>query len=391
MKITIVTDHRFFNYGNEIFDDYVFDYNFFESYLDVFDTIDVVCRVQKMEDLDARWVKSSGPGINFIALPNVHGFKWFLNVNRYIKEELTSIFDTDSFCFRLPSLAAWEVFRQNKSENLPYIFESIGDPEDAMVSSEDSLAKRVPSMIFGHILKNRKRKIVYHAESGSYVSLVHLQQKYPIKANKITESISSIRLESSNILNQPKIFDFKKSIRIIHIGSFIPLKNQKDLIQAFKIISAHYPQAKLDFVGDGPTRNACEELVQKLKLSSSVSFHGQITGVNNIVHLLDKTQFFILPSFNEGMPRALIEAMARGLICLGSNRGGISELLGEEYLFSVGDYTQIAEKLTWIIKNYSTEELGGLSLRNIDKAKDFENGILQNKRFKLLKSLREIL
>ncbi|MGM0934463.1 MAG: glycosyltransferase [Bacteroidota bacterium] len=391
MKITIVTDHRFFNYGDEIFDDYVFDYNFFKNYLDVFDKVDIVCRVQKMEHLDNRWVKSSGPGINFISLPNEHGLKWFLNVNRYIKEELSAIFDTDSFCFKLPSMAAWEIFRQNKSKNLPYIFESIGDPEDAMVSSEDSLAKRVPSMIFGHILKNRKRKIVYHAEAGSYVSINHLQQKYPIKEDKVTESISSIRLESRYILNRSKKFDLKKSIRIIHIGSFIPLKNQKDLIQSFKIISANYPQAKLDFVGDGPTRNACEQLVQKLELSSNVAFHGQVTGFDNIVKLLDKAQFFILPSFNEGMPRALIEAMARGLICLGSNRGGISELLEKEYLFPVGDYQQIADKLTCIIKNYSTEELGELSLRNIDKAKDFENEILQNRRYKILKSLREIL
>lgn len=391
MKITIVTDHRFFNYGDEIFDDYVFDYNFFKNYLNVFDKVDIVCRVQKMEHLDNRWVKSSGPGINFISLPNEHGLKWFLNVNRYIKEELSAIFDTDSFCFKLPSMAAWEIFRQNKSKNLPYIFESIGDPEDAMVSSEDSLAKRVPSMIFGHILKNRKRKIVYHAEAGSYVSINHLQQKYPIKEDKVTESISSIRLESRYILNRSKKFDLKKSIRIIHIGSFIPLKNQKDLIQSFKIISANYPQAKLDFVGDGPTRNACEQLVQKLELSSNVFFHGQVTGFDNIVKLLDKAQFFILPSFNEGMPRALIEAMARGLICLGSNRGGISELLEKEYLFTVGDYQQIADKLVCIIKNYSTEELGETSLINIDRAKDFENEILQNRRYKLLKSLREIL
>lgn len=391
MKITIVTDHRFFNYGDEIFDDYVFDYNFFKNYLDVFDRVDIVCRVQGVGDLDNMWVKSSGPGINFISLPNEHGLKWFLNVNRYIKEELPAIFDTDSFCFRLPSMAAWEIFRQNKFKNLPYIFESIGDPEDAMVSSEDSLAKRVPSKILGHILKNRKRKIVYHAETGSYVSINHLQQKYPIKEGRDTESISSIRLESGYILNRSKKIDFKKSIRIIHIGSFIPLKNQKDLIQSFKIISANYPQAKLDFVGDGPTRNACEDLVQKLELSSHVAFHGQVTGFNNIVKLLDKAQFFILPSFNEGMPRALIEAMARGLICLGSNRGGISELLQKEYLFNVGDYQQIADKLIWILKNYSTEEFGELSLRNIDRAKDFENEILQNRRYKILKSLREIL
>ncbi|SFF77165.1 Glycosyltransferase involved in cell wall bisynthesis [Salegentibacter agarivorans] len=391
MKITIVTDHRFFNYGDEMFDDYVFDYNFFKNYLDVFDKVDIVCRVQKMEVLDNRWVKSSGPGINFISLPNEHGLNWFLNINRYIKEELLAIFDTDSFCFRLPSMAAWEIFCQNKSRNLPYIFESIGDPEDAMISSEDSLAKRVPIMVLGHILKNRKRKIVYHAVTGSYVSIKHLQQKYPIKEDKITESISSIRLESRYILKRSKIFDFKKSIRIIHIGSFIPLKNQKDLIQAFKIISAKYPQAKLDFVGDGPTSNACEQFVKKLGLSSEVVFHGQVTGFNNIVKLLDKAQFFILPSFNEGMPRALIEAMARGLICLGSNRGGISELLDEEYLFTVGDYQQIANKLTCLINNYSTEELGQISLINIDRAKEFENGILQNKRYKLLKSLREIL
>ncbi|MBI6119539.1 glycosyltransferase family 4 protein [Salegentibacter maritimus] len=391
MKITIVTDHRFFNHQNQIYDDYVFDYNFFKNYLDVFDEVEVVCRVQEINDLDCKLVKSSGPKINFIALPNEHGIKWFLNVQRYIKKKSSSIFNTDCFCFRLPSMAAWEIFRLNRLKRLPFIFESIGDPEDAMVSSEDSVVKRIPSKVFGHILKNRKREIVYGAESGSYVSIAHLQKKYPIQQGKSTESISSIRLDGQYILQDRKIFDFEKSIKIIHIGSFIPLKNQKDLIQSFKILLELYPQAKLDFIGDGPTRASCEQLVQDLQLSSKVSFHGQVTGFNNIVNLLDKAHFFVLPSFNEGMPRALIEAMARGLICLGSDRGGISELLESEYLFSVGAYKQIADKLNGIISGSSAEKLEKISLRNINTAKGFENSILQARRNKLLKSLRNTL
>ena len=186
---------------------------------------------------------------------------------------------------------------------------------------------------------------------GVMLVLVICKRNIRLKKAKRTESISSIRLENKYILNRSKTFDFNKSIRFIHIGSFIPLKNQKDLIQAFEIISEKYPRVQLDFVGNGPTKNPCEKLVQKLKLSSKVSFHGQVTGINNVIALLDKAHFFILPSFNEGMPRALIEAMARGLICLGSNRGGISELLDEDYLFSVGDYNQIANKLNRIIRD----------------------------------------
>ncbi len=73
------------------------------------------------------------------------------------------------------------------------------------------------------------------------------------------------------------------------------------------------PQLRLLLVGDGPERERLEELADKLHLSSSVLFLGERDDVPKILWASD---LFLLPSFFEGLPRALVEAQAAGLPCL---------------------------------------------------------------------------
>src|SRR5690606_41224347 len=63
----------FFRCKNHIYDDYVFSFEFFKTYLEVFDTINVVARVASVSNSKESWVRADGPNVEFIDMPNVHG------------------------------------------------------------------------------------------------------------------------------------------------------------------------------------------------------------------------------------------------------------------------------------------------------------------------------
>lgn len=96
-------------------------------------------------------------------------------------------------------------------------------------------------------------------------------------------------------------------------------KNQSGLIRAFAKFSAKYPGYKLEFFGDGPDRAKYEALIAQLNLEDSVILHGR---VSDPMREIEKCRFFVLSSKYEGMPNALIEAMAYGIPCISTDCGG---------------------------------------------------------------------
>ena len=85
-----------------------------------------------------------------------------------------------------------------------------------------------------------------------------------------------------------------------------------------------------------------------------------------------------MPSRAEGLPRALLEAMARGCPCIGSNVGGIPELLAEADLVPPGDPEALAEKILEVAGN--PERLKSMGKRNLVKARQFSPELLKEVR-----------
>jgi glycosyltransferase involved in cell wall biosynthesis len=96
------------------------------------------------------------------------------------------------------------------------------------------------------------------------------------------------------------------------------------LVEAFLAIAANRPGLRLRMVGDGSDRRRCEELTQQAGVSGSVDFTGYRTDVDA---QLEQADVFVLPSLNENLPLALLQAMAMGLPCIAADVGGIPEVL----------------------------------------------------------------
>ena len=94
---------------------------------------------------------------------------------------------------------------------------------------------------------------------------------------------------------------------------------------------------ELVWIGGGQYQQQLEARAKELGLSPRVRFLGQLPAGDAVRGELDRADLFVLPSRQEGLPRAMLEAMARGLPCIGSTVGGIPELLPAEDLVPPGD------------------------------------------------------
>jgi colanic acid/amylovoran biosynthesis glycosyltransferase len=154
-------------------------------------------------------------------------------------------------------------------------------------------------------------------------------------------------------------FDFRAAppehptVHLLCTGRLTPAKGQLVLLQACALLRQRQTDFRLTVVGDGPDRAAIEATVVQLGLSSVVELTGSVVQARVRQYLQD-ADVFVLPSFAEGIPVVLMEAMASGVVCVSSPVNGIPELIehGRTGLLSApGDVEQLAQNLQALIND----------------------------------------
>ncbi|HEX6688734.1 MAG TPA: glycosyltransferase family 4 protein [Solirubrobacterales bacterium] len=113
---------------------------------------------------------------------------------------------------------------------------------------------------------------------------------------------------------------------ILCIGRLVPEKGQAVLIEAIARLVERGLPASATFAGEGPQRGALEALAERLGVGSRVSFRGAV-GQEELHALYAAASAFCLPSFSEGVPVVLMEAMAMRLPTIGTTITGVPELI----------------------------------------------------------------
>lgn len=111
---------------------------------------------------------------------------------------------------------------------------------------------------------------------------------------------------------------------ILCVARLAPIKDHVTLIEAFESLSPAHPGAKLRLVGDGPSREA---LAARIAESPARSAMELLPGTPDPRPQYARASIVALSSVNEGMPNVLLEAMSMGLPCVGTDVGGVAEVI----------------------------------------------------------------
>ena len=188
---------------------------------------------------------------------------------------------------------------------------------------------------------------------------------------------SVIKSKSIIILNpvDEEFYSFarKKEVKnIISIGRLETQKNNMLLIQAFRNIDSQFPNEKIIFYGTGSMLSNLKKSVEKLKMEDRIIFAGD---TNNVPEKLASCKIFVLSSDYEGMPNALMEAMACGVPCISTDCpcGGPKELIinnQDGILVPVNDIDRMSSAISELLKNTRLrEKLGENAKKRAEKFK----------------------
>lgn len=155
-----------------------------------------------------------------------------------------------------------------------------------------------------------------------------------------------------------------QNIIILFLGRIGCRKGTFDLIQAFSQVAVHQPSLRLLLAGDGDLEQGIA-LVDQLQLGDQVRFLGWIDDRQRNT-LLAQADLFVLPSYNEALPMALLEAMAWGLPVITCPVGGIPDVVvGNEngLLVTPGDVGQLAVAMQTLVDDPLLRQSLGLAAR----------------------------
>jgi len=148
------------------------------------------------------------------------------------------------------------------------------------------------------------------------------------------------------------------------VGSLYPVKGHKYLMDAVPSVLGRFPQTVFVIIGQGRLREELEAHAARLGVAANLRFLGHREDVHDLLSICD---IFVLPSLSEGMPLALLEAMAAGLPAVATRVGGVTEVLEDRktgLLVPSGDSDALADTIMTLLANPSlAKELGEAARR----------------------------
>lgn len=116
---------------------------------------------------------------------------------------------------------------------------------------------------------------------------------------------------------------------LLFVGALTENKGARFLLEAFPRVLHCFPEFRLALVGDGPLRSELQNLAHSLNLAEKVDFLGTIPQPR-VSEWMQRVRLFVLPSLAEGLPVALLEALASGTPCIGTDVSGIPDVITKE-------------------------------------------------------------
>jgi glycosyltransferase involved in cell wall biosynthesis len=359
-------------------------YAIWARYLDVFDEVSLLTRAYPTPRPPDGWNTATGPGVKAAPVTDFLGAWGFARQYRNIAPVIRDLtVKAEAVLLRVPCHLGREVWRR-LPDGRPYGVEVVSDPYDAFAPGAISHPLRA---VFRWWFPRSLRRQCADACAAAYVTQGALQRRYPPAPDAFASFYSDVQLRDDSFVSAPRTFAATPGCNLVFVGSLAQLYKAPDvLIDAVAACVRQGLNVELHIVGDGRHRPELRARAAARQLDGRITFRGQLPAVEMVRAELDWADVFILPSKTEGMPRAMIEAMARALPCIGSTAGGIPELLPPEDMVPPGDMSALARKIREVVT--APERMAVMSSRNLATARQFRSDVLRSRRVSLYEHLR---
>lgn len=386
MRLSITSDGRYLRTPDgAVWSDGALHYGVWSRYLDVFDRVNVIARVAPIALPHDKLRRADGPGVEFSDVPTYVGVWQYLKQAPAVKRAARGgIRPDDAVMLNVPGNMASCVMAALAPER-PYGVHVISDCWDTFAPGAFKHPFR-PYLRWA--LSRRLRQQVRHSSAALYVTARTLQERYP--SNGLMAGISDVDLPDEAFIPAPRS-DFAKPgpLTLISVGTMATqfTKGHDVLIDAVANLAQRGLDVRAVLVGGGHYQSFLEERARRLGIAERIVFRGQLPAGPRVREELDAADLYVFPTRIEGLPRALVEAMARGLPCISTPVGGIPELLPAEDLVPTNNVPALVEKITAVVAN--PERLAAMSARNLAVAREFRGEILRPRWNEFLRRLAE--
>lgn len=373
--VTFFHDHIFLKYKNEYYTSGSLNREVMKRYIEPFGKIRLVTRQKEVESMQEGVQPSSIQNTEFVEVPNYKSISAIFNYFKARKIIKNEVLNAEHIVLRTSSFANIAA-RYARKYKKPYLVEVVGCAWDGTWNY--SLIGKVIAP-FSYLMQ---KKTVRDASYAVYVTNEYLQNKYPNR-NRTTNcsNVALTEFDEDILKNRIKKIQGMNIEKKIVIGTTaavnVKYKGQQYVIQALGVLKRRgITKFEYQLVGGGD-QSYLKSIAEKFDVEDQVKFIGSLTH-DKVFDWLDTIDIYAQPSRQEGLPRALIEAMSRGLPSFGAKTAGIPELIEEKFVFKNSRNSE--EVICDILMRFDKEAMLSQAKRNYFESQRYDKETIERRR-----------
>jgi glycosyltransferase involved in cell wall biosynthesis len=387
MRLLFIHDHRFYSDASGVvFTSGSLPAEVWPRYLAHFDAVEVLARDGGAPPDGAKLAVSSHPQVTFNLIGGV-SYLGLIMASKALRQQVrAAVANADAVIARIPSELGFIAAAECRRIGKPYGVEMVGCAWDAMRNHGSRVAR-----IYAPLFFLRTKRALRQAGLSLYVTRQWLQQRYPTAGKAYGASDVEIAPLSDERMRarQARLSAIRSGTSPV-LGTVASLRIRSKGIQtalaALKVLREQGIHLEYRVLGPGNPA-PWQALAEQEGVADLVSFDGIRPAGQGVWSWLDEIDVHLQPSFQEGLPRATVEAMSRGAACIGSTCGGIPELIPPERLHVPGDVSGLAKLIRTLVTD--PDALADAAFQDLETSAAFEPGRLAAVRSSFFNDLRE--
>jgi len=344
VKLTFIMDGNFSECNGRVISPHMHYEAFAGRFARSFDAIEIVGRAFPASQ--ARGLAVEGNGVRFTRLPNYRGAIGLLrSIPAIFRSLRKAVSQAEVIVLRFPGNIAIVALLICLTSRRRFTVEVVADPVEYFRKGASNHPLRTVSRFVHKFFTKYAAK---NAEVVRYVTHKYLQEKYPPGRAEVAFGFTDVYLPVKSCGLEQKIardVPLLINVAMMHNSS----KGHADLMQAVALLKREGVICRLQLIGDGRLRPELEKLAEALSISELVVFSGVVAPSEKVWRELGNADLFVLPSYQEGMPRSLLEALMLGIPALTSDVGGIPEVMVANLMLEAGNVSEIAAKIKYAL------------------------------------------